>query len=234
MKLRTLSLTLFLATRVFATEPNTLSSEEKATGWRLLFDGKTLAGWRSLKSEQPPTGWAARDGALTRTAKSGDLVSVEEFADFELSAQWKIVRGVNSGILYRVGLGETRTIATGPEYQILDNGLFDELLAKGVAVGPLNRTGAIYDLVAPGRDVANPVGEWNETRIVVRDWRVEHWLNGVKLAEADLASPAGKALIAASKFAATPKFATLARGHIALQDHDERVSFRNIKIRELK
>ena len=234
MKLSAFSLILCLATGVFATEPNTLSSEEKADGWRLLFDGKSLSGWRALKSEQPPAGWAALDGALTRIAKSGDLVSAETFADFELSVQWKIVKGVNSGIIYRVGLGEERTIFTGPEYQILDNGLFDELLAKGVPVGPLNRTGAIYDLVAPARDVAKPLGEWNETRIVARGWQVEHWLNGVKLAEADLASPAGKALIAASKFAASPKFATLARGHIALQDYDGRVSFRNIKIRELK
>lgn len=217
-----------------AAEPNALSAVEKAAGWSLLFDGKSLAGWRAFKTEDPPSGWQAIGGELVRTAKSGDIVSVAEFGDFELKLQWKNVDGGNSGILYRVGLGEPRTIHTGPEYQILDTGLYRTLAAKGMAVGPQHTTGAIADVVPPGADVARPNGEWNDTRIVVRGWRVEHWLNGVKLVDLDLALPAGRQLIARSKFSSMPKFATLTRGRIALQDHDERVSFRAIKIRELK
>lgn len=214
-------------------EPNALTATERAAGWRLLFDGRSLEGWRAFQSEQPPAGWAAIDGELVRTAKTGDLVSVAEFGDFEFTLQWKNVDGGNSGILYRVGLGEPRTIHTGPEFQILDPGLVPVLTAKGMKLGPQHATGAIADVVPPAEDVARPNGIWNDTRIVVRGWRVEHWLNGTKIVDVDLASIAGRAQIAQSKFSAMPKFATLARGRIALQDHDGRVSFRAVKIREL-
>lgn len=213
--------------------PNALTSEEQAAGWRLLFDGQTLAGWRAFKSEAPPTGWQAVDGELVRTAKSGDLVSVAEFGDFELRLQWKNVDGGNSGIMYRVGLSEPRTIHTGPEFQILDTALIPVLIAKGMKLGPQHTTGAIADVVPPVADVARPNGVWNDTRIVVRGWHVEHWLNGTKIVDVDLDSASGREQIARSKFGEMPKFATLARGRIALQDHDGRVSFRAVKIREL-
>jgi len=214
-------------------QPNALTSGEQAVGWRLLFDGQTLAGWRAFKSEAPPAGWQAIDGELVRTEKSGDLVSVAEFGDFELTLQWKNVDGGNSGIMYRVGLGEPRTIHTGPEFQILDAALIPVLVGKGMKLGPQHTTGAIADVVPPIADVARPNGVWNDTRIVVRAWRVEHWLNGTKIVDVDLDSPSGRERIAGSKFGVMPKFATLARGRIALQDHDGRVSFRAIKIREL-
>jgi hypothetical protein len=199
-----------------------------------LFDGQSLRGWRSLATSEPPSGWQAIDGDLVRTAKSGDLVTEAEFGDFELSVDWKNIDGGNSGILYRVGLGEARSHFTGPEFQILDTGLFRALVARGMVLGPQHTTGAMADVVPPSSDVVKPNGTWNAARIVVRRWHVEHWLNGVKVVDVDLASPQGRQLVARSKFSAIPKFATFSRGHIVLQDHDQAVRFRAIKIRELK
>ena len=209
-------------------EPNALTPEQSAAGWRRLFDGHTLTGWRSLAAPTPGAGWAVVDGALTRTAKSGDILTTAEFGDFELSLDWKVEPGTNSGILYRVGLNETRTWRTGPEFQVLDN------LQATDRFNPRHQAGGLYDLVAPAANVVRPVGEWNHARIVVRGWHIEHWLNGTKLVEVDLGTPEGRALIAGSKFKTMPNFATLARGHIALQDEDRSVSYRNILIRELQ
>lgn len=199
-------------------------------GWQSLFDGRTLDGWRSLATDRPGAGWQARDGAIVLGAKtrSGDLVTTGEYGDFELTLEWKVAEATNSGIIYRVGLGEAQTYLTGPEYQILDN-------RGGEDNHPPSHTAAaLYDLVAPPADFTRPVGEWNEARIRVRGWHIEHWLNGHKVVDIDLASPAGRAAIAASKFKTWPKFASLRRGHIALQDHGYAVSFRAIRIRELR
>lgn len=218
------------ASPLFAAEPNTLSAAEKSAGWKLLFDGTSLAGWRGYKTEPVGAGWKAQGGALVLTApKAGDIVTAAEYGDFELSFEWNISEGGNSGVIYRAGLGDSAPHRTGPEYQVLDNArATDNKLDNHLA-------GSLYDLGkgAP-RELAKPAGQWNASRIVVRGWKVEHWLNGTKAAAADLASPEGKALIAASKFKAAPKFATLARGHIAFQDHGNVVSYRSIKIRELK
>jgi Domain of Unknown Function (DUF1080) len=213
--------------RALAADGNSLTDAERAGGWRLLFDGSSLAGWRGLKSPEPGSGWKAIGGCIVRTAKSGDLLSAEEFGDFELSIEWKVAEETNSGILYRVGLGENQTYFTGPEYQLLDN------IKGGDRFDPKHRASALYDLVAPPTDLTRPVGSWNETRIVVRGWHIEHWLNGEKVVDVDLASPEGRELVAHSKFHVMAHFATLATGHIALQDHDGVVSFRNIKIRDL-
>ncbi len=166
------------------------------------------------------------DGAIVRTAKSGDLLTADAFGNFELSIDWKVEDATNSGILYRVALGESQTYVSGPEYQLLDN------IKGGDRFDPKHRAGALYDLVAPPRDVTLPVGAWNHTRIVVTGWHIEHWLNGVKIVDVDLASPEGVALKAHSKFSAMPHFAAYSSGHIALQDHDGTVAFRNIKIRD--
>jgi hypothetical protein len=208
-------------------QPNVLSQAEAAGGWRLLFDGSSLAGWRSLSSPEPGSGWRAADGCIVRTAKSGDLVTRDEFGDFELSLEWKVEDGTNSGILYRVSLGGQRTYYTGPEYQVLDNTGADD------RHDPKHQAGALYDLVAPPGDFTRPVGTWNEARIVVRGWHIEHWLNGRKIVDVDLGSAEGRALKARSKFASMPAFATFLRGHIALQDEANKVSYRSIKIREL-
>lgn len=216
-----------LAASLGAQGANEVTPAEKAAGWRLLFDGRTLAGWRGFTGVAPGAGWAVQDGAIVRTAKSGDLLTIDEFGDFELAVEWKIEQATNSGILYRVGLGAPQTYHTGPEYQILDN------RAAHDRFDPTHLAASLYGLVAASRDVTRPIGRWNETRIVVRGWHIQHWLNGVQVVDVDLGAPAGRALIAGSKFKAWPGFATLARGHIALQDHDHQVSFRSIKVREL-
>jgi hypothetical protein len=210
-----------------AAAANTLSDGDRAQGWRLLFDGSSLSGWRALSGPAPGAGWQVIDGAMVRTAKSGDLLTTDEFGDFELSIEWKVDEATNSGILYRVSTTESQTYFTGPEYQILDN------VKGGDRFNPKHRAGALYDLVAPPKDFTHPVGAWNETRIVVRGWHIQHWLNGEKIVDVDLAGPGGKALLMHSKFNAMPHFAAFARGHIALQDHDGAVSFRNIRIRDL-
>jgi hypothetical protein len=213
-----------------AAQPNKLTSAEKSSGWKLLFDGTSLQGWRGYKTEEIGAGWKVQDGALVLTAaKAGDIMTASEFADFELSFDWKISEGGNSGVIYRVGLGESASYRTGPEYQVLDNEK-----AKDNKLGN-HLAGSLYDMgpEAP-RALPKPVGDWNTSRIIVRGWKVEHWLNGVKVVAMDLASPEGKAALAASKFKDWPKFASLSRGYIAFQDHGDVVSYRSIKIRELK
>jgi len=211
-----------------ASDANVLTAAERADGWRLLFDGSSLSGWRGVATAKPGAGWRVADGAIVLTAKAGDLVTVDDFGDFDLSIEWKAADATNSGILYRVSLDDKQTFHSGPEYQILDNVL------GGDRFEPKHTAGALYDLVAPPKDFTRPVGAWNQTRIVVRGWHVEHWLNGEKIVDIDLASTEGRALIAHSKFAAMAHFAAFARGYVALQDHGGSfVSFRNIKIREL-
>jgi len=233
MNLRTPFLALALtiaASPLFAVAPNTLTPEEKSAGWKLLFDGASLQGWRGYKTEAIGAGWKVQEGALVLTqGKSGDLVTAQEYADFELSFEWKISEGGNSGVIYRAGLGESAPYRYGPEYQVLDNDkATDNKLGNHLA-------GSLYDMGPEvPRNAVKAVGQWNESRLLVKGWKVEHWLNGKKLVAADLASAEGKALIAKSKFKDWPKFASLLKGHIALQDHGNVVSYRSLKIRELK
>jgi hypothetical protein len=217
-----------LASPLRAAENNTLTPKEREAGWILLFDGRTLDGWRALKSETPGSGWKVINGEMVLVQKAGDILTVAEFGDFELSVEWKVEDATNSGIIYRVGLQESTTWRTGPEYQILDNHKATDIH------DPKHLAGALYDLAAPPGDYTKPVGEWNLARIVVQGWHIQHWLNGVKIVDVDLSSPEGRSLVAHSKFRSMPLFATLSRGHIALQDEDQSVWYRNVKIRELK
>jgi Domain of Unknown Function (DUF1080) len=198
---------------------------EISDGWFSLFDGKSLAGWRGYRSEQVGKGWEAEDGVLTVKDGADDLVTTAEFQDFELRLDWRISKGGNSGVFYRVRLGANEASDSGPEYQLLDN---------ATEKHPEYTAAAVYDIVAPLEDRTRSVGEWNEARIIVRGWSIQHWLNGHKVVDVDLASPYGKELIKKSRFSQLPEFATSLRGHIALQYHGSEVSFRNIRIRELK
>ncbi len=222
---------LLLGAPLFAAAPNTLTAAEKAAGWKLLFDGKTFAGWRGYKTEEIGKGWKVEDGALALIEpKAGDLVTTEEFGDFELTFEWKISEAGNSGVIYRVGFGDSATYRTGPEYQVLDNAKAEDNKK------PNHLAAALYDIGAPPpKDFTKPVGEWNSGKIVIRGWHIEHYLNGEKVADLDLASDAGKAALKDSKFNGKgwEKFASLSRGHIALQEHGHAVAFRNIKIHEL-
>ncbi len=209
---------------------NTLTADEAADGWRLLFDGQTTEGWRNFKSEDVGPQWQVEDGTLTLTeAGGGDIVTEETFENFELVLEWKIAEGGNSGIFFNVVESDAyaTVFETGPEYQLLD----DERAADNE--DPTHRAGANYDLHAPSEDVVRPAGAWNTTRIVVNDGRVQHYLNGTKIVDYELWTDAWREAVANSKFAEMEGYGRARSGHIALQDHGDRVWFRNIKIRPL-
>ena len=223
-----------------AAAPNTLTSRESKAGWRLLFDGRTMNGWRGAYMDSLPSrGWEVRDGALAvnesgggEAAFGGDIVTIDEFASFELLVDFKLTAGANSGIKYFVIEAEPKTpgSAKGLEYQLLDDARHPD--AKLGIEG--NRTCAsLYDLIPAANKPAVPIGEWNQARILVRGTHVEHWLNGVKVLEFERGGPAFLAHKAESKFKDIPGFGEYPRGHILLQDHGNRVLFRNIKIRVL-
>ena len=234
-----------------ATAPNTLTAAEVKAGWYLLWDGKTSEGWRSAKAEQfPKHGWVMQDGVLTvhdnagkESAGGGDIITRKRYADFELMAEFKITSGANSGIKIFVqpnlspidkstGAKTVVGSAIGCEFQILDDVKHpDAKLGKDG-----NRTiGSLYDLIpaAAGKQVA-PIGEWNQARILSRGQHVEFWLNGQKTVEFERGSASFRQFVVASKFKNIPDFGEWADGHILLQDHGDEVSYRNLKIRELK
>jgi hypothetical protein len=196
-------------------------------GWRPLFDGRTTAGWRGYRSQEVPAGWQVVDGALTRVDGGGDIVTTEQFGDFELELEWNVTPGGNSGIMYRVTEEAGNSYETGPEVQILDDARHADGRSR------LTAAGAAYGLYPAPENVARPAGQWNQVRLVVDGNRVEHWLNGRRIVEYEIGSEDWNRRVAGSKFAAWPGFARAARGHIALQDHGDRVAFRNIRIREL-
>jgi hypothetical protein len=206
--------------------PNELTPKEKADGWKLLFDGRTMAGWRAFKQPAPDPGWKVVDGAMgpadPKTSK--DVISKAEFGDFELDFQWKISKLGNSGVMYHVIEVGDETYESGPEYQLLDN-------AHGEP--PLQQAASLFALYAPSKDMTKPPGQWNQGRLIVQKGHVEHWLNGTKVVEYDLGSTDFKAKVAGSKFRQWPQFASSPTGHIALQDHGDEVWFRDLKIKVL-
>jgi hypothetical protein len=211
--------------------PNTLTPEEKSQGWTLLFDGKTTSGWRGYNSQQMPDGWSVVDGALVRTGKGGDIITVDTFDSFDLTFDWRIAKNGNSGVFFHVAEGpELGSVwHTGPEYQLLDDAGHPD-----AQNGPDRLAGANYALHPPATNVTRAVGAWNESRILVKGTHVEHWLNGEKVVEYELGSPDWERRVAASKFVKTPRYGREKRGHIALQDHGDEVAFRTIKIRRLQ
>ncbi len=212
-----------------AFDPNALTAAEVAAGWRALFDGKSTNGWRGYRKDAAPSGWKVIDGALVRPKGAddgGDLVTSEDFADFELEFDWRVEEGGNSGVMYRVGETEDYPWRTGPEYQLLDN------RHHGDGKNALTTAASLYALVAPPFDATEDKGRWNRARIVLRGNHVEHWLNGYKTAEAEIDGPAWKEALAKSKFASMPKYATLRSGKIALQDHGDKVEYRRIRVRK--
>lgn len=209
-------------------KPNTLTEREKADGWRLLFDGATTSGWRGFRQTQMPAGWQVVDEALTRVGPATDILTIDEFGDFEIILDWRIPPNGNTGVFYRVTEDDDVMWHTAPEFQIIDNAYNKEPLK------PVQLAGANYDVQPPSRDVTKPVGSWNQARLLVRGAHVEHWLNGVKVVEYDLWTDEWERRVRDSKFRAYPHYARARRGRIGLQDHGDRVAFRNIKIREFK
>lgn len=216
---------------------NTLSDDERAAGWQLLFDGQTTQGWRGFGQSTMPREWQAVDGALVLTTRAAagapgklgtGIVTSEPWDDFELALEWKLAPGGNSGIFYRVGEEEARPHHTGPEMQILDN------VRHPDAQNGLERTaGACYGLYAPSKDVTKPVGQWNTVRIVVDGDRVEHRMNNKTIVAYQLGSADWQNRVQNSKFKEMPRYGRLSKGHILLQDHEHYVAYRNLKIRRL-
>lgn len=222
---------------------NQLTATEKKDGWKLLFDGKTPAGWRSVKGPTfPAQGWQIKDGVLTvlssegkESANGGDIITTGQYKAFDLSFQFKLTPGANSGVKYFVTLAEkTQGSAIGLEYQVLDDVRHPD--AKLGRDG--NRTlSSLYDLITSSKTPAcmHPIGEWNLGRVVVYpDNRVEHYLNGTRVVAYTRGSKEFRDLVASSKYKVWPNFGEAPTGHILLQDHGNEVSFHSIKIKELK
>lgn len=218
---------LILSSTTVSAQMPTLTAEEKAAGWKLLFDGKSLAGWRGYKTETPPKGWRAANRELIRDGSGGDLMTAEQFDNFELRLEWKISQNGNSGIIYRIGTDGQYPWSTGPEFQILHNAGHKD------GASPITSAGSNYAVNPPIKDVTKAVGEWNEARVIANGNHVEHWMNGVKLLEYEIGSQDWEARVKASKFATMPGYGRVKRGYIALQDHGDVVTYRNIKIRTL-
>jgi 3-keto-disaccharide hydrolase len=208
--------------------PNTLTAAETAAGWQLLFDGRSLDGWRGYRRDTlPDAGWEVKDGTLRTVAKvkGADIITRKSFTDFELSWEWRVAPGGNNGVKYLVI--EDRPQSPGHEYQMIDDkGYPGKLKAEQL-------TAAFYDVLPAAAD--KPIrlaGEWNASRIVVRGTRVEHWLNGTKVLAYELGSQAVKEGIAKSKFKGHPGFGEKITGHIMLTYHQDECWYRNLKIRE--
>lgn len=206
--------------------PNTLTEAEQAAGWKLLFDGKTTAGWRSIKKPTISTtnGWVIEDGWLKKVAKAkaGDIISTNKYENFELQWEWRIPAKANNGVKYFI-LEERGGI--GHEYQMIDD---------STQRSPRSMTASFYD-VLPRKD-HQPVKlapESNHSRLLVQGNHVEHWLNGEKVIEYECGSAEVLAAVAKSKFKNTKGFGTKVKGHILLTDHGDEAAYRNIKIREL-
>lgn len=227
-------------TMVKATAPNTLSQVESDEGWVLLFDGQSTANWRGYGLDSfPSRGWRVEDGTLHvlgsgmgEAGGGGDIITVKKYGNFELSMEWKVSEGGNSGIFYLAQEKPDQPIwKSAPEMQILDNAKHPD--AK-LGVNGNRAAGSLYDLIPGKFEAVKPAGEWNHVKIMVYKGTVVHWMNGQNVLEYHLWTDDWKKMVAESKFKDYEDFVNTAQeGYIGLQDHGDDVWFRNIKIREL-
>lgn len=210
---------------------NALTAEEKATGFRLLFDGQTTANWRGYRQETIYPQWQVIDGALTNMPEENpqyghDIISVETFTNFELRLDWALWTAGNSGVMYHVRETAEWPFETGPEIQLLDDANHPD--ARN---GPLRHMGGCYGLYAPLENTVITPGEWNPLKLIVNGDHVQHYSHGKLVADYVLGSPDWNERVKNSKFVNWLGFASERHGHICLQDHKDRVAFRNIRIR---
>ena len=203
--------------------------KDAASEWKPLFTSSSLDGWRGFKSETAPTGWTVTNGVLSKTAGVRDLISKEQYGDFELEWDWKIEQGGNAGVFYRVTEEYDRPYWSAVEYQLLDDANAPD------GQNRLTSAAAVYAVYPSPAGVVKPAGEWNSSRVVARGTKVEHWLNGQKVAEYDTESADFKARVEQSKFKPYPNYARARRGHVGIQgDHRGELTIRNMRIRELR
>jgi hypothetical protein len=218
---------LFTISAVLALSVSSVVSAQSGE-WVSLFDGKSFNGWSQAGGKAPDAGWQVEEGMIHLKGKGGNLLSEKQYANFELEWEWKLAEGANNGLKYWVmPLGEKKEYL-GIEYQMIDDKRHKDALRGGS-----HTTACIYDIKEAAADKPlKPAGEWNTSKIVVKDGRIEHWLNGVKVVEADTASEEWKAAVAASKFKNKPGFAP-GKGHLMLTDHQDETWYRSIRIKEL-
>lgn len=209
---------------------NELSAKEKKEGWKLLFDGTTMNGWRIYQNKTVDD-WDVKNGELYCKAegvtKRADLITNDKYENFELQIDWKIAPKENSGIIYMVTEDNGATYESGPEYQLIDDiGYPGKLSDKQLS-------GANYDMNAPSAKVSKPAGKFNHTKIVINKGHVEHWLNGTKVVDYELWTPEWEQTKAISKWRDVKTYGMSKSGHIALQDHGGGIAFKNIKIKPL-
>jgi len=220
---------------------NTLSEEEIAAGWQLLFDGETTNGWRGFKSDRfPDKGWHVTNGALMieysgtgEQGFAGDIITRKKYRNFDLKMDWKISRGGNSGILLYVTENDDyeATWHTAHEIQVLDDFGYDDV--HDYVPNLRQISGALYDLYTPSAAAAGPVGEWNKARIRIEEGHLQHWLNDSLVTDVRLWTDEWASRVEKSKFSIYPDFGLAREGYIGLQDHGQQVWFRNLKILEL-
>lgn len=202
---------------------------DAVTDWRPLFDGQSVGAWRGWISPVFPAGWHVVAGTLAKEDNVEDLVTRDEFGNFELELEWKISKGGNSGIFYRATREYDHIYWSGPEYQLLDDANHPDGRNRVTAAA------SAYALYAPSAGVVKPFGQWHRTRIIVNGAHVEHWLNGQKVLEYELWSADWAAKVAASKFSMYPNYGLAKKGYIGIQgDHPGALALRNIRIRELQ
>ena len=205
-----------------------LTAEQRAGGWRSLFDGTSTAAWRGYKEATMPAGWQIVDGVLTKKGSVGDLMTKDQFGNFELALDWKVSPGGNAGVFYRGTEDYDKIYWSAPEYQLLDDAGHPDGQSR------LTSAGSDYGLYPSPAGVVKPADQWNSTLIVIKGNTVQHWLNGQKLLEYDLGSPDWQVKVKASKFVAYPKYGLAQKGYIAIQgDHDGALWIRNVRIKEL-
>jgi hypothetical protein len=223
---------IFLSVAAQSDRINILSEKEKKEGWRLLFNGKNLDGWRTFQGREI-TGWKVIDGVLNNSGigsdHGGDIVTREKFQNFELELEWKIAPQSNSGIFYHVNekIG-TAIYESGPEYQLIDDKGWPDKLRDD------QYSGANYGMHAPKNAIVKDVNDWNQARIVVNGAHVQHYLNGVKVVDYYLWDDDWKQLKEKGKWKDYPYYGMALKGQIGLQDHGGLAQFRNIKIKVIK
>ncbi len=214
---------------IFALAFCAINASAQKGKWVKLFDGKTTSGWHTWKAKEVK-GWHVMGGVLMTHGGSGDLVSDKEYENFELEFDFKAAVKGNSGVIYKVieTPEQESSYMSGPEYQIIDDANYPAKLKD------TQKTGANYDLQPPkSLTIVKPAGQWNKGKIIVKDGHIEHWLNGEKVVEYEYGSTDWVAMVAKSKFPTWEYAKPHDKGKIALQDHGDMVSFRNIRIREL-